>query len=49
MISHPAITCTVPGTTTVGHLADNLAAAHGTLPDAPLRQKNGVALGQPQT
>jgi aryl-alcohol dehydrogenase-like predicted oxidoreductase len=39
VVSHPAVTCTVPGTTTVGHLADNLAAAHGTLPDAPLRQK----------
>ncbi len=39
VVSHPAITCTVPGTTTVGHLQDNMAAAHGTLPDAPLRQK----------
>jgi diketogulonate reductase-like aldo/keto reductase len=39
VVSHPAITCTVPGTTTVGHLADNLAAAHGPMPDAQLRQK----------
>ena len=39
VISHPAITCTVPGTTTVGHLQDNLTAAHGALPDAQLRQK----------
>jgi diketogulonate reductase-like aldo/keto reductase len=39
VVSHPAITCTVPGTTTVGHLADNMAAAHGALPDASLRQK----------
>ena len=39
VVSHPAITCTVPGTTTVGHLQDNMAAAHGTLADAPLRQK----------
>ncbi|HEV2700906.1 MAG TPA: aldo/keto reductase [Steroidobacteraceae bacterium] len=39
VVSHPAITCTVPGTTTVGHLEDNMAAAHGTLPDAALRQK----------
>jgi aryl-alcohol dehydrogenase-like predicted oxidoreductase len=29
----------VPGTTTAGHLQDNMAAAHGTLPDAQLRQK----------
>lgn len=39
VISHPAITCAVAGTTTVSHLEDNLAAAHGTLPDAPMRQK----------
>ncbi len=39
VVSHPAITCTVPGTTTAGHLQDNMAAAHGTLPDAALRQK----------
>jgi len=39
VVSHPAITCTVPGTTTVGHLQDNMAAAQGALPDAPLRQK----------
>jgi aryl-alcohol dehydrogenase-like predicted oxidoreductase len=39
VVSHPAITCTVPGTTTVGHLADNMAAAHGAMPDAQLRQK----------
>jgi aryl-alcohol dehydrogenase-like predicted oxidoreductase len=39
VVSHPAVTCTVPGTTTVGHLEDNMAGAHGTLPDAALRQK----------
>jgi aryl-alcohol dehydrogenase-like predicted oxidoreductase len=39
VVSHPSITCTVPGTTTAGHLQDNMAAAHGTLPDAQLRQK----------
>jgi aryl-alcohol dehydrogenase-like predicted oxidoreductase len=39
VVSHPAITCTVPGTTTAAHLQDNMAAAHGTLPDAALRQK----------
>jgi len=39
VVSHPAITCTVPGTTAVSHLDDNMAAAHGTLPDEKLRQK----------
>lgn len=39
VVSHPAVTCTVPGTTAVGHLDDNMAAAHGTLPDDRTRQK----------
>lgn len=39
VVSNPAITCTVPGTTNVAHLQDNMAAAHGMLPDAALRQK----------
>ena len=38
-VSHPAVTCTVPGTTTLGHLQDNMAAAHGPLPDAAMRQR----------
>ncbi|HEY1900216.1 MAG TPA: aldo/keto reductase [Steroidobacteraceae bacterium] len=39
VISHPAVTCTVPGTTLVSHLDDNMAAAHGALPDQQMRQK----------
>ena len=39
VVSHPAVTCTVPGTTAVGHLDDNLAAGHGTLPDERRRQQ----------
>jgi aryl-alcohol dehydrogenase-like predicted oxidoreductase len=39
VVSHPAITCTVAGTTTVDHLTDNMAAAHGAMPDAQLRRK----------
>jgi aryl-alcohol dehydrogenase-like predicted oxidoreductase len=39
VISHPAVTCTVPGTTAVGHLDDNMAAVHGTVPDEKTRQK----------
>jgi aryl-alcohol dehydrogenase-like predicted oxidoreductase len=39
VVSHPAITCTDPGTTSVDHLADNMAAGRGAMPDAPLRQK----------
>ena len=33
ILSHPAVTCTIPGTSKVSHLVDNLGAAMGTLPD----------------
>jgi aryl-alcohol dehydrogenase-like predicted oxidoreductase len=39
VISHPAVTCTVPGTTAVSHLDDNLAAARGAVPDERTRQR----------
>lgn len=39
IVSHPAITCAIPGTVKVKHLNDNAAAARGTLPDAALRKK----------
>lgn len=38
-VSHPAVTCAIPGMTKLSHLEDNLAAARGTLPDAGLRKK----------
>jgi aryl-alcohol dehydrogenase-like predicted oxidoreductase len=37
-ISHPAVTCAVPGTTKVDHLEDNLLGARGRLPDAAMRK-----------
>jgi aryl-alcohol dehydrogenase-like predicted oxidoreductase len=39
VISHPAVTCTVPGTTAVGHLDDNMATVHGPVPEEKTRQK----------
>jgi len=39
LISHSAVTCPIPGTTDVGHLADNLGAARGSLPDAAMRTR----------
>jgi aryl-alcohol dehydrogenase-like predicted oxidoreductase len=39
VISHPAVTCAVPGSTTVDHLIDNQLAARGRLPDAAVRRK----------
>jgi aryl-alcohol dehydrogenase-like predicted oxidoreductase len=38
-ISHPAITCAIPGTTRVEHLVDNSGAARGRVPDAAMRKR----------
>ena len=39
IISHPAVTCAIPGTSKALHLADNLGAATGKLPDEKTRNK----------
>jgi aryl-alcohol dehydrogenase-like predicted oxidoreductase len=39
IVSHPAVTATIPGTTKLAHLQDNQQAARGRLPDAALRKK----------
>src|ERR1019366_1460520 len=39
VISHPAVTCAIPGSTKLAHLEDNQAAARGRLPDAATRSK----------
>jgi len=37
VVSHPAVTVTIPGMTRLAHLDDNLGAARGRLPDASMR------------
>ena len=39
VVSHPAVTCAIPGTATLEYLRDNLGAAHGPLPDADTRAR----------
>ena len=39
IVSHPAVTCAIPGTRRVSHLADNMQAAQGRLPDAAMRRR----------
>jgi len=39
VLSHPAVTCAIPATSNPGHMADNLEAARGTLPDEAVRQR----------
>jgi aryl-alcohol dehydrogenase-like predicted oxidoreductase len=39
VISHPAVTCAIPGSTKTAHVIDNQAAGRGGLPDATLRTR----------
>jgi aryl-alcohol dehydrogenase-like predicted oxidoreductase len=39
VISHPAVTCAIPGSTQVAHLEDNQLAARGRLPDESMRRR----------
>ncbi|MBL7851933.1 MAG: aldo/keto reductase [Cyclobacteriaceae bacterium] len=39
ILSHPAVTCVIPGTSKAKHLLDNLGAGTGRLPDASQRKK----------
>jgi aryl-alcohol dehydrogenase-like predicted oxidoreductase len=39
IISHPAVTCAIPGTRTPEHVIDNFGAAFGGLPDADHRRR----------
>jgi aryl-alcohol dehydrogenase-like predicted oxidoreductase len=39
IVSHPAVTCALPGTAKVDYLVDNLGAARGRLPDAARRRR----------
>jgi len=39
LLSHPAVTCLIPGTRRVAHLKDNVQAGIGRLPDAGMRRR----------
>jgi aryl-alcohol dehydrogenase-like predicted oxidoreductase len=39
IVSHPAVTCAVPGMAQARYVEDNLGAARGRLPDAALRRR----------
>lgn len=39
LLSHPAVTCVIPGTDKPEYMVDNLGAARGRLPDAALRRR----------
>jgi len=39
VISHPAVTCVIPGSTQVAHLEENQRAGRGRLPDEAMRRR----------
>jgi aryl-alcohol dehydrogenase-like predicted oxidoreductase len=43
IVSHPAVTCAIPGTRNPKHLLDNVAAATGAMPDAAMRARMAEA------
>ena len=42
VISHPAVTCAIPATTSVAHVRENLGVAEGRLPDPAMRARMGA-------
>src|ERR1043166_850998 len=39
VVSHPALTCAIPGTGSPAHMADNAGAGSGRMPDATMRAR----------
>jgi diketogulonate reductase-like aldo/keto reductase len=39
ILAHPAVTCAIPGTRNARHIADNMGAASGPLPDEAMRKR----------
>ncbi len=47
ILGNPAVTCAIPGTRNANHVADNLGAATGALPDAAMRRQIQSVVGIP--
>lgn len=39
IVSHPAVACAIPATSDAAHVAENMGAAYGRLPDAAMRRR----------
>jgi len=48
ILASPAVTCVIPGTRNARHVADNLGAASGPLPDDAMRKKMAAHFGSLQ-
>jgi diketogulonate reductase-like aldo/keto reductase len=45
ILGHPAVTCAIPGTRNAKHVADNLGAAAGPVPDEAMRRRMAAHFG----
>ncbi|HYB41983.1 MAG TPA: aldo/keto reductase [Candidatus Methylomirabilis sp.] len=45
ILAEPAVTCVIPGTRNPAHVADNLGAGSGPLPDEPTRRRMSAHFG----
>jgi diketogulonate reductase-like aldo/keto reductase len=39
IVSHPAVTCAIPATSSVAHVRENMGASYGRLPDEQMRRR----------
>ncbi len=46
VVSHPAVVCAIPATTSIAHVRENMGAAYGRLPDEPMRRRMAAHVGQ---
>jgi diketogulonate reductase-like aldo/keto reductase len=46
IVSHPAVTCAIPATSSVAHVRENLAAAAGPMPDEAMRARIAERLAE---
>lgn len=46
ILAHPAVTCVIPATSRPQHLADNMRAGTGALPDAAMRERMAAAVAR---
>ena len=46
VVSHPAVTCAIPATSSAAHVRENMAAARGPMPDEALRKRMAADAGK---
>lgn len=46
VVSHPAVTCAIPATSTAAHVRENMGAARGRLPDDAMRRRMAEHAGK---